>query len=154
VRAAALVLLLATFALATEPPPSEIATTLERIKDRSTIDFTTFGRKTGKEHTRPIWFVVSNGKVLVQAGKGGKTDWYQNIQKTPMATIRSETYKLRVEAVPVTDAKRVEEIHRLFLEKYTSARLLSWIGSSIGRGEPVELTPLSVSVAREPASAN
>jgi hypothetical protein len=29
-----------------------------------------------------------------------------------------------------------------------SARLLSWFGSSIGRGAPVELTPVSLAVSR------
>ena len=43
---------------------------------------------------------------------------------------------------------RVEAIHGLFLKKYTSAWLLSFVGSSIGRGRPVELDPIAVSVQR------
>ena len=147
-RATALLALLAVAApaLADDPPLPEVALALARIANRSTIALTTTGRKSTKDHTKPIWFVVSDGKILVQAGKDGKTDWYLNLMHTPLATATQGDYTFRVRAVPVTDPARVEAIHELFLGKYTSAWLLSLFGSSIGRGKPVELTPLSVSV--------
>jgi deazaflavin-dependent oxidoreductase (nitroreductase family) len=150
--ALAVSVVLAALAVADEPPLPEVAAALARVKNQSTIELTTKGRKTGKDHMRPIWFVVEDGKVLVQAGKGGKTDWYQNLQKTPAATMRSGDYTFRVRAAPIKDSKRVEDIHQLFLKKYTRARLLSYVGSSIGRGEPVELIPQSVSTRREPVA--
>ena len=135
-------------AAADEPPLPEVATALARIERKSTIELTTTGRKTGKEHTRPIWFVVDDGKIVVQAGKNGKTDWYENLRKTPTATAREGEYTFRVRARPVTAPSQVEAIHRRFLDKYTSAWLLSFFGSSIGRGRPVELDPIAVSIAR------
>ena len=141
-----LVAALAGLASADEPPLPEVAAALARIQDRSTIDLTTTGRKTAKEHTKPIWFVVSDGKIIVQAGKDGKADWYQNLLKTPAALVRRDGYLFRVRAKPVTDPARAEAIHRMFLDKYTSAWLLSFFGSSIGRGRPVELTPVAVAV--------
>ena len=141
VSAALAVAVLASTASA-DDPGGQVTAALERIKDDSTIELTTTGRKSGKQHARPIWFVVDHGKVLVQAGKDGKTDWYLNIQKNPEAVMRAGNVRLRVRGTPVTDAKRVTEIHRLFLAKYTTARVLSWFGSSIGRGKPVELEPL------------
>jgi deazaflavin-dependent oxidoreductase (nitroreductase family) len=143
-----LVAALAGLASAEEPPLPEVAAALARIQNRSTIDLTTTGRKTAKEHTKPIWFVVSDGKIIVQAGKDGKADWYLNLLKTPAALVRRDGYLFRVRAKPVTDPARVEAIHRMFLDKYTSAWLLSFFGSSIGRGRPVELTPVAVAVAR------
>jgi len=143
-----LVAALAGLASADEPPLPEVAAALARIQDRSTIDLTTTGRKTAKEHTKPIWFVVSDGKIIVQAGKDGKADWYQNLLKTPAALVRRDGYLFRVRAKPVTDPARAEAIHRMFLDKYTSAWLLSFFGSSIGHGRPVELTPVAVAVAR------
>jgi len=147
VAALCLVLGAALPAGADEPLP-EVATALDRIAHASTIELTTLGRQTGKEHMKPIWFVVNDGKVLVQAGKDGKTDWYRNLLKTPAVTLHEGEYTFRARAVPVTDPARVDAIHRLFLAKYTSAWLLSFFGSSIGRGKPVELTPVSVSVHR------
>jgi deazaflavin-dependent oxidoreductase (nitroreductase family) len=133
---------------AAEAPLPEVATALARIKDKSTIELTTTGRKTGKEHTRPVWFVIDDGTIVVQAGKDGKTDWYQNLQKTPAASARQGEFVFRVRAKPVTDPARVDAIHKLVLDKYTSAWLLSFFGSSIGRGRPVELDPIAVSVHR------
>jgi deazaflavin-dependent oxidoreductase (nitroreductase family) len=143
-----LVAALAGVATADEAPLPEVAAALARIKDRSTIDLTTTGRKSGKEHTKPVWFVVSDGKIIVQAGKDGKTDWYQNLLKTSTGVARQDTYLFRVRARPVTDPTRIEAIHRLFIDKYTSAWLLSLFGSSIGRGMPMELSPVAVAVGR------
>jgi deazaflavin-dependent oxidoreductase (nitroreductase family) len=131
-----------------EAPLPEVSAAFERIRDESTIELTTVGRRSGKQHTKPIWFVVSDGKVLVQAGKEGGTDWYRNLRKTPLVTLRQGEYTFRARAVPVADPAQVERIHRLFTDKYLSARMLSWFGSSIGRGAPVELTPVSVAVRR------
>ena len=126
----------------------EVVTALARIRDGSNIEITTIGRKSGKPHARPIWYVVDDGRVLVQSGKDGKTDWYQNLQKTPEVTLKADQYSFRARGRLLTDPKDVERVHALFLDKYTTARLLSWVGSGIGRGLPVELTVESVSVAR------
>ena len=146
VSAALALAVLASTASADDPgaPGAPVTAALERIKDDSTIELVTTGRKSGKQHARPIWFVVDHGRVLVQAGKDGKTDWYLNIQKNPEAVVRAGKVQLRVRGTPIADAKRVAEIHRLFLAKYTTARVLSWFGSSIGRGKPVELEPLEL----------
>lgn len=129
-------------------PLPEVASALARIRDDSNIEITTIGRKSGKPHTMPIWYVVDDGKVLVQSGSDGKTDWYRNLQKTPAVTLKQDRYTFRARGRLLTDPKDVERVHALFLDKYTSARLLSWVGSGIGRGLPVELTIDSVSLAR------
>ena len=147
--AAAVLLVVATLAAADEPPLPEVAAALARVKDRSTIELTTVGRRTAKRHTRPVWFVVSAGRVLLQAGRDGKTDWYQNLRQNPSVVLGSGTYTFRGRAVRITDPAKVEQVHRLFLKKYTSAWLLSFVGSSIGRGRPVEIIPWSVAETRQ-----
>jgi len=129
-------------------PLPEVATALSRIRDGSNIEITTSGRKSGKPHSKPIWYVVDGGKVFVQSGKDGKTDWYLNLQKTPAVTLKADRYSFRARGRRITDPKEVERVHALFRDKYTSARVLSWVGSGIGQGLPVELTVDSVSVAR------
>ena len=129
-------------------PLPEVATALSRIRDGSNIEITTTGRKSGKPHAKPIWFVVDGGRVFVQSGKDGKTDWYRNLQKTPAVTLKADRYSFRARGRTITDPKEVERVHTLFRDKYTSARLLSWVGSGIGQGLPVELTIDSVSVVR------
>ncbi len=140
-------LALAMIASADDAPP-DVRDALDRVKAQATLTLTTIGRKTGKEHLKPIWFVVDDGHLVVQAGRNGKTDWYLNLLKTPTATARIADQTFRVRAVPVRDKARVEAIHRLFLKKYTSAWLLSFVGSSIGRGLPVELVPEPLTAGR------
>ena len=141
-------LTLGTAAADDEAPLPEVTSALARIRDGSNIEITTTGRKSGKPHTRPIWYVVEDGKILVQSGQDGKTDWYQNVKKTPAVTLKADRYTFRARARLMTDPKDVERVRALFLDKYTSARLLSWVGSGIGQGLPVEMTIDSVSVAR------
>ena len=143
----ALCLTTAVFAGDDAPLP-EVASALSRIKDGSNIEITTTGRKSGKPHTRPIWYVVDDGKILVQSGKEGKTDWYQNVKKTPAVTLKADRYTFRARGRLLFDPKDVERVRALFLDKYTSARLLSWVGSGMGLGLPVELTIDSVAVSR------
>src|SRR5205823_3542183 len=83
----------AALVTADEPPLPEVAAALARVKDRGSIELTTTGRHTGKPHTRPVWFVVSDAKVFLQAGHDGKTDWYRNLAKTPSVGLRSGTEK-------------------------------------------------------------
>jgi deazaflavin-dependent oxidoreductase (nitroreductase family) len=141
-------LVVAGIARAADEPLPEVGTALARIKDASSIQLTTTGRKTGKPHTRPVWFVVDDGRIVVQAGKDGKTDWYRNLLKNTAATVSQGDYTFRARAAPVTDAARVEAIHRLFAAKYTLAWLGSFVGSRFGQGRPVELTPVAVSIKR------
>jgi deazaflavin-dependent oxidoreductase (nitroreductase family) len=148
-RGALLAAVCLTAAVASEDAPlPEVASALARIRAGSNIEITTTGRKSGKPHTRPVWYVVDDGKILVQSGKDGKTDWYRNIEKTPAVKLQAGGYTFRARGRLLTDPKDVERVHSLFLDKYTSARVLSWVGSGVGQGLPVELTVDSVSVAR------
>src|SRR5205823_92234 len=136
------VVLVASAALVTadEPPLPEVAAALARVKDRGSIELTTIGRHTGKPHTRPVWFVVSDARVFLQAGHDGKTDWYQNLAKNPSVSLRSGDYTFRARAVAVSDPARAEEIHRCLLRKYTTACRLALVVSSCCCSLSVEVT--------------
>lgn len=114
---------------------------LAKVQNESTLDLTTIGRKSGKPHTKPVWFVVDGDQLWVQAGHDGKTDWYLNLKKTPEVKVRIRDERFTARAAPVDDPATAKRVHELFRQKYTTAWLLSFIGSSIGAGRPVELTP-------------
>jgi deazaflavin-dependent oxidoreductase (nitroreductase family) len=70
------------------------------------------GRKSGRwRHT--VIEVVQHDRItdtyFITSGWGEKSDWYQNLQKTPQATIQVGRRELAVTAarVPVADATRV-----------------------------------------------
>jgi deazaflavin-dependent oxidoreductase (nitroreductase family) len=112
---------------------------LEKVADQSTVELTTLGRKTGKPHTKPIWFVYDQGHLYLQSGKEGKTDWYQNLKKNPQMTLKIGTVTANGKAKFLQDAKETERIHELFSKKYLTARIAGAVGSSIGHGKAVEV---------------
>jgi len=112
---------------------------LEKVADQSTVELTTIGRKSGKPHTKPIWFVYDQDRLYLQAGKGGKTDWYLNLKKNPQMTLKIGTFTLSGKAKFITDPKETERLHGLFASKYLRARLAGVVGSSIGHGKVVEV---------------
>src|SRR5262245_59734254 len=83
---------------------------LEKVADQSTVELTTLGRKSGKPHTKPIWFVYDQGHFYLQSGKEGKTDWYQNLRKNPQLTLKIGTVTANGKAKFINDATETERI--------------------------------------------
>jgi deazaflavin-dependent oxidoreductase (nitroreductase family) len=118
---------------------ASIRADLEKAADQSTIEITTLGRKSGKPHTKPIWFVYDQGHLYLQSGKAGKTDWYQNLKKNPQLTLKVGTVTANGKAKFISDPKETERVHALFSKKYLTARIAGAVGSSIGHGKAVEV---------------
>jgi deazaflavin-dependent oxidoreductase (nitroreductase family) len=112
---------------------------LQKVAGESNVEITTVGRKSGKPHTKPIWFVYDQGRLYLQAGREGKTDWYQNLKKNPQITLKIDTLTFAGKAQFIDDAKETERIHNLFKQKYFAARVAGVVGSSIGHGRAVEV---------------
>ena len=112
---------------------------LQQVANESTMDLTTIGRKSGKPHTKPIWFVYDQGHLYLQAGQEGKTDWYQNLKKNPQMTLKIGAVSFSGKAKFIDDEKETERIHVLFSKKYFAARVAGVVGSSIGHGRTVEV---------------
>ena len=112
---------------------------LEGVADESILNLTTVGRKSGKPRTRPIWFVYDQGKIYLQAGKEGNTNWYKNLQKTPEVGLAIDELTLKGQAHTVEGEAEAERVHDLFRKKYLQARIAQTFGSSIGRGKVVEV---------------
>jgi len=112
---------------------------LEKVANESTVELTTTGRTSGKAHTKPIWFVYDQGHLYLQSGKGGKSDWYQNLRKNPQMTLKIGAVAFNGKAKFIDDQKETERIHSLFSTKYIGARLAGMVGSSIGHGKTVEV---------------
>jgi len=112
---------------------------LQQVANESNVEITTIGRKSGKPHTKPIWFVYDQGHLYLQAGQEGKTDWYQNLKKNPQITLKIGTVTFAGKAQFIDDAKETERIHNLFKQKYFAARVAGVVGSSIGHGRAVEV---------------
>lgn len=112
---------------------------LEKVASQSTVEITTLGRKSGKPHSIPIWFVYDEGRFYIQSGQDGKTAWYQNLKKDPQLKLKIDTLTFAGKAKFIDDKQETERIHGLFRSKYLRARLSNWIGSQVGHGRVVEV---------------
>jgi hypothetical protein len=95
-----------------------------------------------------IWFVVDGANLYVQAGKGGKTDWYHNLLAKPEVSLRFDGLSLHGLAKPIDDADETNRIHQLFADKYLSARVMGWFGGGFGHGKVVRFDSLRAGAAQ------
>lgn len=128
-----------SISLTSDPPAQR---DLERVADASILEITTVGRRSGEARTTPIWFVYEDGRLYIQSGNEGNTNWYRNLKKTPRTTVTIGT--LTFEAAPtfISGPAMTARIHALFRSKYLRARLAGLIGAAVGHGRVVELTPV------------
>src|SRR5207244_9616396 len=103
---------------------ADLAARLAALKDRSTLRITTRGRRTGKPHTVPIWF-VADGTSLYLATLNAKRDWVRNLRKTPDVALEVGELRVRGRARVVTDPVLEGRIGDLLARKYWMA----WIGA-------------------------
>jgi deazaflavin-dependent oxidoreductase (nitroreductase family) len=122
-----------------QPEKPVTKTDLQQVANESNVEITTIGRKSGKPHTKPIWFVYDQGHLYLQAGRAGKTDWYQNLKKNPQLTLKIGAITFMGKAQFIDEEKETERIHNLFKEKYFAARVAGVVGASIGHGRAVEV---------------
>jgi len=116
---------------------------LRSVAEASTVALTTIGRKSGEPRTVTIWFVVdAQGRLYVQSGSGGTTDWYQNLRQTPAVSLLIGELEMTARAEPIDDAAEIARVHELYRQKYLRARITGWFGGEVGHGRVVALTDL------------
>src|SRR5262245_27239033 len=76
------------------------------LRDASTLELTTTGRKSGQPRTVKIWFVYDD-RLYVQSGQEGKTDWYRNVLAAPAVMVRIGDREWRGTARAVDDPAEI-----------------------------------------------
>jgi hypothetical protein len=101
---------------------------LESVKQVSTCRITTRGRRTGRQHTVTIWFVVGeDGRIYLGTLKMNR-DWPKNVAADPELVLEIEDLRLNGRAELVTEAGRRTRIESLLAAKYWAAWIGSWLG--------------------------
>jgi deazaflavin-dependent oxidoreductase (nitroreductase family) len=93
----------------------ELRTRLERYRQ---IEITVIGRKSGKEVSRPVWFVLEDAKLYLLPVQGSDTQWYKNVLKNPWIRIEARGAGAEFQAQPIKSAKEVTPVVEKFREKY------------------------------------
>ena len=76
------------------------------------IDLTVRGRKSGKDLSRPVWFVQEDDKLYLLPVQGSDTNWYRNVLKNPSVKISVKGQELRGSVKTITDDNRLKKYSR------------------------------------------
>ena len=108
---------------------SDLGARLAVVRDRGTLRITTRGRRSGKPHSVPIWFLVEDTTVFL-ATLNADRDWVRNAARTPEVELDLDAFRLRGRVSTVTDPGLEAHVRALLAGKYWMA----WIGSWFGMG--------------------
>jgi deazaflavin-dependent oxidoreductase (nitroreductase family) len=88
------------------------------LNNTSEIELTTTGRVSGRETSRPVWFVRQGDKLYLLPVAGSGSQWYKNLLKTPAIRLSADGATYSTTAHPVTDPGKVEQVVDAFRAKY------------------------------------
>lgn len=98
--------------------PTSNDTLKNRLSKSREINITVTGRKSGRTITVPIWFVFDDDQLYLLPVKGSDTQWYRNVLKNPSIRMEARGAEAELNAVPVTDSKKVSSVVEKFRTKY------------------------------------
>ena len=82
------------------------------------INITVTGRKSGRDISIPVWFVLEDDKLYLLPVQGSDTQWYKNVLQNPAIRIDARGADGEFQAIPITDGKQVSAVVEKFREKY------------------------------------
>jgi hypothetical protein len=91
---------------------------MDLLKKENEIQLIVRGRVTGKETSRPVWFVLRGQEILLLPVTGTSTQWYKNSVKNPQITITVAGESFTGKAETIKDKQAVTEVVELFRKKY------------------------------------
>jgi hypothetical protein len=93
------------------------------LQNANEVELTVTGRKSGRESSRPIWFVEESDKVLLLPLGGSDNNWYKNLRKTPAIGLAADSAEFHGEAKPTEDPSAVDHVVEAFGAKYGADRV-------------------------------
>jgi deazaflavin-dependent oxidoreductase (nitroreductase family) len=94
----------------------------DALQDKNEVELTVTGRKSGKESSRPIWFVEDADRLLLLPVSGSDSNWYRNAVENPEIRLAADGAELRAAARPIEEAG-VADVVEKFGEKYGADRV-------------------------------
>ena len=88
------------------------------LEGTSEIELTVTGRNSGRESSRPVWFVQEGETLNLLPVRGSASQWYRNVVKTPSVRLATRGEAVGANATPITDAAKVRDVVEKFRAKY------------------------------------
>jgi deazaflavin-dependent oxidoreductase (nitroreductase family) len=82
------------------------------------IELIVTGRRSGRESSRPVWFVRDGDRLYLVPVTGTDSNWYKNVLETPTVRLEARGGHLTAEARPIGDASKLETVLDMLREKY------------------------------------
>lgn len=92
-----------------------LANRLSRYRE---LNLTVTGRKSGRNISIPVWFIVEEGKLYLLPVQGSDTQWYKNVLNKPTIRIDARGAEAEIKVVVVTNAPQVSSVVEKFRAKY------------------------------------
>jgi len=90
----------------------------QRLKRAYEITLSVKGRKSGRDISRPVWFVHEGNTLYLLPVQGSDTNWYKNLLVDPTLKISANGVEISERGRRITDSNRVDDIVRKFKSKY------------------------------------
>ena len=91
----------------------------QRLNRAYEIRLTVKGRKSGRDISRPVWFVHEGNTVYLLPVQGSDTNWYKNLLVESILKISvNGGEEIPARGKPITDGNRVNDIFGKFESKY------------------------------------
>ena len=88
------------------------------LNGTSEIELTTTGRISGRETSRPVWFIRRDEKLYLLPVTGSRSQWYKNLLKTPAVRLSARGARYSAIGTPVTEASMFARVLEYFRAKY------------------------------------
>src|SRR5919198_2151479 len=90
----------------------------QKLNKAYEITLSVKGRKSGRDITRPVWFVHEGNTLYLLPVQGSDTNWYKNVLADPTLKISVNGVETPARGKLITDSNRVYDIVRKFKSKY------------------------------------
>jgi len=112
------------------------------LQERMELELTVRGRRSGQEHTRPVWFVVEGDTLQLLPVTGSDSRWYRNLLVHPDVTLMVDGESLRLSARPITEPALVAATVERFRARYGASEIARYY-SKLDVAVEIELPPVS-----------
>jgi hypothetical protein len=97
-----------------------IADFVQALDSTDEIQLGTIGRVSGKQSSRPVWFVHEGDSLFFMPITGADSHWYRNVLETPELHLAADGAQADVQGRPITDPDSVQRVADGFRAKYGS----------------------------------
>lgn len=88
------------------------------LNSTTEIELMTIGRVSGREISRPVWFVRRDEKLYLLPLTGSQSQWYKNLLSTPVIRLAAHGTQYSGTGNPVIDPGEVSQVIDDFRGKY------------------------------------